>query len=274
MQDNFRLIQEDNLMAKALKESEDEMKTEVMRMVEQKQKELVAKFGLKVSCDKVPNFDFSFLEALCLSTPNGNEKVNFENLQRKNEIQNTNAVLLKEAVLNFANGQKLSLDSPLVGDFIRNRTSEGSQVEQWPPLREMVAGNYVKAIRIIQKNSSRSKGPIWGNAFFIGLKLKDDSYSPLIGQDEWESNPEKRPELLEYTMVDINKVLVMKKGDIVNAIFFYIRGQENYKNVLASSECFANINYEMMIKDPQSKGCTCTEYRISEQEMWAGIRYK
>lgn len=91
----------------------------------------------------------------------------------------------------------------------------------------------------------------------MGLKLRDETYSPLIGQDEWAESPEKRPELLEYNMAEINRILVMKKNEMVNSIFFYIRGQDNYKNVLASAECFASINYEAMIKDPASKGCTC-----------------
>ena len=75
-------------------------------------------------------------------------------------------------------------------------------------------------------------------------------------------------------MAEINRILVMKKNEMVNSIFFYIRGQDNYKNVLASAECFASINYEAMIKDPASKGCTCQEFVFGPGDLWAGIRYK
>lgn len=45
-------------------------------------------------------------------------------------------------------------------------------------------------------------------------------------------------------MRDLTKIVVSKKDEMVNAIFYFVAGQENYKNVLASAECFALINYE------------------------------
>ena len=56
-------------------------------------------------------------------------------------------------------------------------------------------------------------------------------------------------------MRDMNKIVVSYKEGMVVGVFFYVKGQDNYKNVLASAECFANINYEQMLKDPKSKGC-------------------
>lgn len=110
-------------MAKALRESELEMQMAVMRMVEQKQRELAERFNLQVNA-KMPTINFDFMQSLCLSTPSGDERVNIQNLQRKNEIQNTNATLLRDAIVKFASQQKLSLDSQLpvnviekVGDF-------------------------------------------------------------------------------------------------------------------------------------------------------------
>lgn len=97
-------------MAKALRESELEMQTAVMLMVEQKQRELAERFNLQAAA-KVPKINIDFMQSLCLSTPSGDESVNIQNLQRKNEIQNTNATLLRDAIINFASMQKLSLDS-------------------------------------------------------------------------------------------------------------------------------------------------------------------
>jgi hypothetical protein len=128
-------------------------------------------------------------------------------------------------------------------------------------------------LKIIQKNSSRSRGEEWGHAFFFALKLADGTESPIIGQDEWADNPTHRPEMLEYNMREIRSILVMKKGQMVRAIFFYLKSQENYKNVLASAECFAQINYEAMIKDPASKGCIARNYTLKENERFVGVRY-
>ena len=61
---------------------------------------------------------------------------------------------------------------------------------------------------------------------------------------------------------------------LVFAVFFYVLGQETYKNVLASSECFACINYEAMLKDPQSKGCTLANYELRQGDRWIGIKYR
>jgi hypothetical protein len=61
----------------------------------------------------LPTINFDFMQSLCLSTPSGDESVNIQNLQRKNEIQNTNATLLRDAIVKFSNQQKLSLDSQL-----------------------------------------------------------------------------------------------------------------------------------------------------------------
>lgn len=61
---------------------------------------------------------------------------------------------------------------------------------------------------------------------------------------------------------------------MINSIFFYVNGQENYKNVLASSECFATINYETMLKDPAAKGCSLKTYDINVGDRWIGIKYQ
>lgn len=98
--------------------------------------------------------------------------------------------------------------------------------------------------------------------------------SPLIGQDEWEQNSMKRPDLSDYNMRDLTKIVVSKKDEMVNAIFFFVAGQENYKNVLASAECFALINYEQLLKDPSSKGCTLKHFYVKKGQRWAGCRYK
>ena len=74
-------------------------------------------------------------------------------------------------------------------------------------------------------------------------------------------------------MREIRSILVMKKGQMVRAIFFYLKSQENYKNVLASAECFAQINYEAMIKDPASKGCIARNFTLKENERFVGVRY-
>jgi hypothetical protein len=75
-------------------------------------------------------------------------------------------------------------------------------------------------------------------------------------------------------MRDLVKITVCKKDNMVNAIFFYISGLENYKNVLASSECFACINYDAMLKEPASKGCQLTTYEIKPEERWIGIKFR
>ena len=75
-------------------------------------------------------------------------------------------------------------------------------------------------------------------------------------------------------MRELNKIAVCKKGGMVIAIFFYVSGQETYKNVLASSECFACINYEAMLKDPASKGCTLANHELRQGDRWIGIKYR
>lgn len=74
-------------------------------------------------------------------------------------------------------------------------------------------------------------------------------------------------------MRDLTKIVVSKKDEMINAIFFFVIGQENYKNVLASAECFALINYEQLLKDPASKGCSLKSYEIKKGQRWAGIKY-
>lgn len=96
----------------------------------------------------------------------------------------------------------------------------------------------------------------------------------MIGQDQWEHAPQDRPDLTEYSMRDLTKIVVCKKDVMINAIFFYVTGQENYKNVLASSECFAAINYEAMLKDPAAKGCALTTFEINKGDRWIGIKYR
>ena len=132
----------------------------------------------------------------------------------------------------------------------------------------------VCALHIVQKNSSRSRGEEWGNAFFLRLKLDQGIESPIMGQDEWEEQSDKRPELNEYSMRECNKIIVSYKEGMVIAVFFYLRTQENYKNVLASAECFAGINYEQMLKDSHAKGCVLETFEISPNKRWVGLRYK
>lgn len=96
----------------------------------------------------------------------------------------------------------------------------------------------------------------------------------MIGQDQWENAPQERPDLTDYGMRDLTKIVVCKKDTMINAIFFYVPGQDNYKNVLASSECFACINYDAMLKDPASKGCTSKTYEIAKGDRWVGIKYR
>lgn len=132
----------------------------------------------------------------------------------------------------------------------------------------------VCTLRIIQKNSQRSRGEEWGHAFFLQIRLDQGIQSPLIGQDEWENDPANRPELQDYSMRDVNKIGVSMQEGMVVAVFFYVKGQENYKNVLASSECFAGINYDQMLKDPDSKSCSIKYYEIKGQQRFVGIRYK
>lgn len=106
--------------------------------------------------------------------------------------------------------------------------------------------DYLKVctLLIVQKNSERSRGEQWGHAFFLKLRLDIGVESDLIGQDEWEGDLSRRPNLNEYTMRECNKIAVSYQGSMVVAVFFFVKGQENYKNVLASAECFAGINYE------------------------------
>lgn len=75
-------------------------------------------------------------------------------------------------------------------------------------------------------------------------------------------------------MRDCSKIVVSYKDGMVVACFFFVKGQDNYKNVLASAECFACINYEQMLKDPASKGCSLKTYEIADGKRWIGIRYK
>ena len=75
-------------------------------------------------------------------------------------------------------------------------------------------------------------------------------------------------------MRDLRKITVSYKDNMVIAVFFYVNGQENYKNVLASAECFACINYDAMLKYPASKGCHLQEYDLKDGERWIGIKYK
>lgn len=75
-------------------------------------------------------------------------------------------------------------------------------------------------------------------------------------------------------MRDLRKIIVSYKDNMVIAVFFYVNGQENYKNVLASAECFACINYDAMLKDPQSKGCSLQEFDLKEGDRWIGIKWK
>lgn len=75
-------------------------------------------------------------------------------------------------------------------------------------------------------------------------------------------------------MRDVTKIVVSKKDMMVNAIFFYVAGQENYKNVLASAECFACINYDAMLKDPASKGCTLKIFELKQGDRWVGIKFR
>lgn len=131
----------------------------------------------------------------------------------------------------------------------------------------------VCSLLIIQKNSQRSRGEQWGHAFFLRLKLDQGIESPLLGQDEWENDPIKRPELSEYSMRDLNKIVVSYKEGMVVGVFFYVKNQENYKNVLASAECFAGINYEQMLKDPKSKSCELKTFEVPVEKRWVGIRY-
>lgn len=74
-------------------------------------------------------------------------------------------------------------------------------------------------------------------------------------------------------MRDLTKIVVSRKDEMINAIFFYVVGQENYKNVLASAECFALINYEQLLKDPLSKGCVLKTFEIKKGQRWVGIKY-
>ena len=75
-------------------------------------------------------------------------------------------------------------------------------------------------------------------------------------------------------MRECNKIIVSYKEGMVIAVFFYLRTQENYKNVLASAECFAGINYEQMLKDPHAKGCVLETFEIPTNKRWVGMRYK
>ena len=130
-------------------------------------------------------------------------------------------------LLDYVSTQKLrSTIAVTVNELLKPKVGE----KVWPTpndLSELSADQMqdlkVCSLLIIQKNSQRSRGEQWGHAFFLRLKLDQGIESPLLGQDEWENDPSKRPELSEYSMRDLNKIVVSYKEGMVVGMFFYVK---------------------------------------------------
>lgn len=250
-------------------------------MIQAKQAEFLKK-GNHQYLPQLSIQDFDILQAIQLTNNQGQSKSvqqQLKDFENQFFIQQQNIFQLKESVMYYRSRTKLSHNTKLITAFeLFPRIKPGEEI--WPtaadlePLdKEQLMHLKISSLRIIQKNSSRSRGDEWGHAFYFQLRMDQGIVSPLIGQDEWEHNHRQRPELSDYNMRDLTKIVVSKKDEMVNAIFFFVAGQENYKNVLASAECFALINYEQLLRDPVSKGCTLKSHEIKKGQRWAGVKY-
>ena len=217
-------INKKHLKVHVMVEAERQVKQDYIKQLVRKQRELLMQFGEQPDeCLDDIEIDPEVIE---VKFDSHSEKL-MEDIEKKQAQQLRNIEKLNQVLLDYVRTQKLrSTIAVTLNELLKPKVGE----KVWPTpndLSELSADQMqdlkVCSLLIIQKNSQRSRGEQWGHAFFLRLKLDQGIESPLLGQDEWENDPSKRPELSEYSMRDLNKIVVSYKEGMVVGMFFYVK---------------------------------------------------
>lgn len=149
-------------------------------MMMAKQKEIMAKFGLQTNDFQESSqnnsilSDFSLVDAMTLPSAQGNQNLieKIKDVELRQTLQTQNINLLKQSILHYSTKKKLTNFQALYSADFFPKLNEDEEIWPLPKDLENLSKDQLKTIqvstlRIIQKNSSRSRGDEWGHAFFL-----------------------------------------------------------------------------------------------------------